>query len=45
MCCRVGDEKEARAYLTALANKMTEELEGIKANCSAVQSTRHTSNL
>jgi hypothetical protein len=27
----VSDEKEARGYLQALASKMTEELEGLKA--------------
>lgn len=29
---RVSDEKEARGYLQALASKMTEELEGLKAS-------------
>jgi len=28
--CRVGDEKDARGYLQALATKMTEELEGLR---------------
>ena len=27
---RVGDEKDARGYLQALATKMTDELEGLK---------------
>ena len=29
---RVSDEKEARGYLQALANRMTEELEGLKSS-------------
>ena len=31
LCFRVSDEKEARGYLQALATKMSEELEGLKA--------------
>ena len=30
MCFRVSDEKEARGYLQALANKMREELDSLK---------------
>ena len=37
---RVGDEKEARGYLQALATKMSEELESLKTASVGVNNQR-----